>query len=210
MIGPRTPERRSSSASSIAATQKPSAPEPSRARATGTAPWPYALALTTGRTGMPGPASSRTTARLSASASRSISSQAVRGSGGRPASDRRRSIARRAGASLIGRDGRSGQIGWPDRPEPEPLVPGPLGHRGQTLAGHGEAVGQVRGEEAGIAEPLADSVARQAVDVDAEPRGGERVEALGEQRPDRARQHVTGPTAGESGVLEGGDRRSPV
>ena len=76
----------------------------------------------------------------------------------------------------------------------------------KALAGDGETIGQVRGKDAGIAEPLSRGLAGEAVEVDAKPGGIERHEALGEQRADRPGQHVAGPAARKGGVLEGRDR----
>ena len=70
------------------------------------------------------------------------------------------------------------------RAEPEPArgIAAPLGRRGQSLARERDPVGQVGGQQAGIAEPLADAVAGEAVQVDPEACRGERVEPLRQQR----------------------------
>ena len=62
--------------------------------------------------------------------------------------------------------------------------------------------GQVAREQAGIAEPVADDVAGQAVQVDPEAGRVERPETLGEQRSDRPGQDVACATAGQGRVLE--------
>ena len=141
----------------------------------------------------PGPPARAATARFAASASRSISSQAVRGSGGRPAAASRSSIGRRgpSGATARQRQARPRRAASPlgpgsarpasagppvaARPEAEPAAGRPpLGDRGEPLPGERDRLGQVRREQAGVAEPLADRVAGQAVEVDAEPGRGER------------------------------------
>ena len=61
-----------------------------------------------------------------------------------------------------------------------------FGGRREALAGERETLGQVRGEHAGIAEPLARSLSGKSVEVDAQSGRGERVEPLREQRTDRA------------------------
>ena len=128
----------------------------------------------------PGGTVARMAARLATSASRSISSHAVRGSGGSPAAESRASMGG-ARPSL--------------RREPEPALGGAaLLGGGQALARQRDPVGQVGREEARVAEALADLVARQPVQVHPEPGGGVRVEALGEQRADRPGEHVAGAT----------------
>ena len=72
----------------------------------------------------------------------------------------------------------------------------------EALARDRETVGQVRGQDAGVAESLAGGVAGQAVQVDAEPGRIERGESLGEERADRPGQDVAGPAAREGRVLE--------
>ena len=115
-------------------------------------------------------------------ASRSISSQAIRGRGGRPAAARRSSIGGQAGSS----PGRAA--------EPEALAGRlALGDRREPLAGDREAVGQVRGEDAGIAQPLPRRIAGQAVEVDA-----------------RAGPHRTAPGPGPAASRSRPARTSPV
>ena len=59
--------------------------------------------------------------------------------------------------------------------------------------------------EAGVAERLADALARHAVQVDAAACGGEAVEALRQEAGYRAGEHVAGAGAGEGGIGEGAD-----
>ena len=82
----------------------------------------------------------------------------------------------------------------------------PLGHAGQAFPGDREALGQVRREQAGVAVAVAHPVAGRAVQVDPQPRGGERREALGQQRTDRAGEDVARPAGGQGRVLERRDR----
>ena len=143
------------------------------------------------------------------------------GSGGSPASATRSSIGARAvrTASRRGPAQRGSRQSFRPtgrgRAAPAPLASAnpsrlPAFFRsaiaGEALACHREAVGQVRGEQPGIAEPLAAGVAGQAVEVDTEASGVERRETLGEQRADRPGQHVAGPAGGEGRVLERCDR----
>src|SRR5512134_138281 len=96
---------------------------------------------------------------LASSASRSSSSQAV------------------AGGAACGRD--------LARPEPQPAAGSTLRDRREALAGDRDRVRQVRREQPRIAEVVANRLARQAVKVDAQAGGRERLETLGEERPDR-------------------------
>ena len=137
-IGRPTPAARSSSASSRVATQSPDAPARSSHAATIVAPWPYASAFTTGSTATQSGSSPRIAARLPVSRSRSISSQAVRGSGGRPAATRRASIGSLSwtppARSRGGRRSRGGARAGSARPS----WPGAAG-RGRSRSGRSEA-----------------------------------------------------------------------
>ena len=107
----------------------------------------------------------------SASASRSSSSQAVRGNGGRPAVASHSAMEGRGAAASRGRGRvRAGlRAGCRlARAEPKAPVRAPaLVERGEALARHRQRVGQVRGEDPGIAEPVARRIAGAAVEVDA-------------------------------------------
>ena len=73
-----------------------------------------------------------------------------------------------------------------------------------------DGVRQVRGEQARVAQPIPQGLSGGAVEVDAEPRGRSRLEALREQRPDHAGQDVAGPAARQRRILERGHGHRPV
>ena len=97
-------------------------------------------------------------------------------------------------------------------PEPEPAagLP-PLGDRRPGACGRARsASGRSEARRPGVAEPLADRVAGQAVEVDPEPGGVVRREVLGEERADRPGEDVARPAAREGRVLERRDRHPAV
>ena len=166
---------------------------------------PVGIGLDDGSTRTPGPAASRSAARLPVRASRSTSIQAPRPSGGNPARQAAPRWARRA-LSARYRRRRPPRRSTGRRPRPPGARAAPSSacpRRPRTraavriaaaprsvpaAAGHRQRVREVRRQQAGVPDPLPDGLAGQAVQVHPEPRGVVRREALGEQRPDRARR----------------------
>jgi hypothetical protein len=80
-----------------------------------------------------------------------------------------------------------------------------LGDRPKAASGDGDPIRKIRCQDTGVAESLARPLPGEPVEVHAQPRRGERGQALRKERPDRAGEDVTRPATCERRVLERGD-----
>ena len=93
--------------------------------------------------------------------------------------------------------------------QPRPRA-SPLGHGRQALAGDGQSVGQVRGEQPGIAEPFANAITRGAVQVDPQSSRVVGGQTLGQECPDRPGQDVAGTAGRKRRIFEWRNGHGPA